>query len=734
MRNLLSSGPTRVLFQGHAKYPYLPHLLMMIVITVLVSRILHRFLCFLKQPLIVCQLLAGVLVFSFLPKPSKEGSNDGGMILNPQNRRVDYVVGWVGLLFYFFMHGVKLNPAMHLQLGKRKETLIIGCSSLFVPMAAGFIIYCTRKEQLELLDANQDRYIALTFYVLSATFPVAVYEILEELCLLNSELGRLAVSSTMMQACFGWSCLVVFTAVSQGEQNTMHGFKALICVLAIYAFIVLVIYPYAQWIVRTTPPPGRVREVHIIAITFVVLLMGFLSDMSGSTTYVDAAMATGFAIPDGPPLGTALIERVDVVASGVLLPVIFMNEGIVANVAAALYLEMSLKNGLLLGIIMNFRGFVDMTMGRTTVGVLILANIIVLAICVPVVSIYYKPLAAREQIWLRTVERAQLHAELNVMVCFNDDKPVQALLEFHESLSFTLETNNSACIYTLHLVEKQGRAASSLIFHRNEKGEISTVQMDPVHNYFLNFEQAAKRSAGINVMPFTSVAPLNSMHHDICSLVLEKNIALVIVPYPKKYSIADLEASTATHRLVPLVLENAPCSVGIMVYHGTTRIMEDSHWQYHVCVIFWGGADDRESIAISSRMARHPGVYISVIRFLTSGSTTNEKDVAANDDDKKVLDDKMIAELQVANAGNNRVTVSEVSVSNVDQVISTIQAIGNDKYDLLIAGRRQENLSVLGDGLTKWTVTPELGLLGDMLSTDIPDIANLLIVQQHIVT
>ncbi|KAJ3693208.1 hypothetical protein LUZ60_008688 [Juncus effusus] len=439
--------------------------------------------------------------------------------------------------------------------------------------------------------------------------------------------------------------------------------------------------------------------------------MGLLSDMSGSATMADGAAITGLAIPDGPPLGTALLERVDVVASELLFPIFFMDGGyyidlvaakqqlnaslwlgllvlvtfiarLVANVAAALYCEMSLKDGLLLGFIMNFRG-----MG----GMLFLMRLVT-------------------------------------------SQPVQALVEFLESLSFTLETNNAACIYSVHLVEKQGRAASSLICHRNEKGQISTVQMDHVHNYFLNFDQQAKRNAAINVIPFTSVAPLNSMHHDICSLVLKKNISLVIVPYPKKNSIADLEASTATYNLVPLVLENAPCSVGIMVYHGTTRIMEGSHWQYHVCVLFWGGPDDRESIAIASRMACHPGVLLSVIRFLTSESPTDEKDVAANDDDNKVLDDKMIAQLEVPNAGNNRVTVSEVIVSNVNQVISMIEAIADDKYDLLIVGRRQENLSVLGDGLAKWTETPELGVLGDMLSTDISGKTHLLIVQQHIVT
>ncbi|KAJ3679842.1 hypothetical protein LUZ60_016120 [Juncus effusus] len=595
-------------------------------------------------------LQTGILVFSFLPKPSEEKHNhDGGMILNPPNRRVDNVFAWVSLLLNLFMAGVKLDPTMQWQFGKRK-TLIIGSCNLLIPMAAGFAIYCILKEHLELLDESQNKYIVLALYVLSATFPVAVYEILEELGLLNSELGRLALSSTMIQAWFGWPCLVVFTAMRQGHEDTMNGFKALVSFLAIVAFIVLVINPYALRIVRTTPPSGRVRGVHIMVITFVALLMGMLSDMSGSTTYCDGAIMTGLAIPDGPPLGKALIERVDVVASEVLLPLAFMHEGYYIDLMAA---KQKLNASLLLGLL---------------VLVIFIARIV---------------------------------------------------------------ANVAAAL--LHLVEQQGRAGSSLICHRNEKGHISTAQMNHVHNYFLNFEQA-KRSAGINVIPFTSVTPLNSMHHDICSLVLEKNISLVIVPYPKKNSIADLEASTATHNLVPLVLENAPCSVGIMVYHGTTRIMEHSYWQYHVCVLFWGGPDDRESIAIASRMARHPGVYLRVIRFLTSRSTTDEKDVAANDDEKKVLDDKMIVELQVANGGNNRLTVTEVSMRDVRQVISMIGAIGDDKYDLLVVGRRQENLSALAVGLTKWTETPELGVLGDLLSTDISGSTNLLIVQQHIVT
>jgi hypothetical protein len=56
-------------------------------------------------------------------------------------------------------------------------------------------------------------------------------------------------------------------------------------------------------------------------------------------------------------------------------------------------------------------------------------------------------------------------------------------------------------------------------------------------------------------MPFTSIVPQENLHQDICSLIVERKIALAILPFSRKNSMADAEADQRERSLVPLVLK-----------------------------------------------------------------------------------------------------------------------------------------------------------------------------------
>lgn len=65
------------------------------------------------------------------------------------------------------------------------------------------------------------------------------------------------------------------------------------------------------------------------------------------------------------------------------------------------------------------------------------------------------------------------------------------------------------------------------------------------------------------------------------------------------------------------VLRYAPCSVGILVDRGfgSMRISRSSV-SINIAVVFIDGKDGQEALPFAGRMARHPGVKLSVIRFL----------------------------------------------------------------------------------------------------------------------
>ena len=71
------------------------------------------------------------------------------------------------------------------------------------------------------------------------------------------------------------------------------------------------------------------------------------------------------------------------------------------------------------------------------------------------------------------------------------------------------------------------------------------------------------------------------------------------------------------------VIRSAPCSVGILVDRGLGSIerISNSNVSINVAAIFIGGKDNREALAYATRVAQHPGVKFTVIRFLVDASS-----------------------------------------------------------------------------------------------------------------
>nr|DAD25089.1 TPA_asm: hypothetical protein HUJ06_026553 [Nelumbo nucifera] len=222
------------------------------------------------------------------------------------------------------------------------------------------------------------------------------------------------------------------------------------------------------------------------------------------------------------------------------------------------------------------------------------------------------------------------------------------------------------------------------------------------------------------------------MHEDICMLALEKMAALIIIPSQKKHSITGERVTNASlHKLNWNVLINAPCSVGILVHRNNNnrRFTVYDHFSYNVLVIFLGGADDREALAYCSRMATHPGVSVTVVRFLL-----REKNRDKNIDNERQLDDLIVHEFKHNNVKNQRVMYYEKVVEDMEQVFYGIRALDYENCNLVMVGR-QHSTNLMNDmTMEDWLENSELGVIGHMLeSLDIAaGVDSILVVQRCI--
>ena len=155
----------------------------------------------------------------------------------------------------------------------------------------------------------------------------------------------------------------------------------------------------------------------------------------------------------------------------------------------------------------------------------------------------------------------------------------------------------------------------------------------------------------------------------------------------------------------------------------------------NVAVIFIGGRDDREALAYASRVSRHPGVKLTVIRFLVDTSADTRLSgymvILPEQEKERQLDDEYFAQFYERHIVGGRILYTEKHLANAAETFSTLRSF-EGQYSLVIVGREGGVNSVLTKGMNDWQQCPELGPIGDVLSgPDFSMTVSVLIIQQH---
>ncbi|KAF9605816.1 hypothetical protein IFM89_018641 [Coptis chinensis] len=161
----------------------------------------------------------------------------------------------------------------------------------------------------------------------------------------------------------------------------------------------------------------------------------------------------------------------------------------------------------------------------------------------------------------------------------------------------------------IHFVEIVGHKTPQIISHRSYERSSSSpnTASQRIVSVFRSYEE--KNKGRVSVAPYTVVTSSTSMHNDACKLPIEKMISLIILPFHKHLDTSFAHSGIRT--MNKNVLENAPCSVGIIIDRGVLGGVLDNSSSYHVAVVFLGGADDREALAYAERMSEHPNIKAS---------------------------------------------------------------------------------------------------------------------------
>ncbi|KAG9441186.1 hypothetical protein H6P81_017040 [Aristolochia fimbriata] len=730
---------------NHSIYYSVPVLLLQVFTFSFIMGIIRLLLSPFNQPRFVSDSIAGIIM-----GPSFLGSYVGyAEAMFPIHAQLlSDTLASMGIVYYQFVEGLKIDLRGITQAG-RKEVTICLCgivsgymlSQSFILAMKGFLP--DRVRELGFL-----RFVPIACGM--SAFP-DVQPVLEELGLLNTELGRLAMTLAMLNSAFG----ILVSLLTQCARHTMksglkYGVYTFVASCVMYMLLFGVARPVTLWVVRRTPKGRKVGSDTVVAFMVVTLVAGTVSDSIGAAMF-QAPLLFAMLIPPGPPLGSVLVLKIETFLKYFLIPIFFIFNGrkfnvfqsrswsvwwfmvftvffgcvgkIVGTMLTAKYYKIPNQESFTLALILCFRGVMLLLtfanwakfgiIDGPTLASIQVATIMVTAITAPMV----RRLARRSTKPLfpyngRSMERSKPNGEFRLMMCIYDDDNVSTLLNLLNASNGTRASPINLCI--LHLVELVGRGAPILTAH-NPLAGVTQLYPTRLDHIVRAFEKLVTRTGGdVALYPFTSVSPYKTMHQDVCALAIDKRVCLVIVPL-HKHTIFYGEAADGVGRLVARnILYEAPCSVGVLLDRSKLRShvpkwTATGQFSFRVGTVFLGGADDREALCYVSRMVENPGVSLLALRCLAPYSGIDHGR-------EKLIDDEVVGEFRLKALQQEDFVYREEMVSNVEEMMNSIRSMGTD-FDLIVVGRRHPAHSLIVDALSDWSECVELGVIGDFFAS-----------------
>ncbi|XP_031093593.1 cation/H(+) antiporter 3-like [Ipomoea triloba] len=736
----------------------LPRMLGQLAVMFFLAQGLHLLLKRFRLPRFVSELLAGIILGpTGLARITYIRDN---LLINEADIYMS-LLSKIGFLFFIFLSGVKMDPGLISRSGVKAWT--IGVIAVVLP---NFIFICFSEVGIMEYDQIQ-RYrwsaIRAILRIQSQfSFPVIALLVVD-LKVMNTELGRLALSTALIGDLLGTIAMAIYVNVKMGSITampvlTVHAF---IFGVASVALIVFTARPLSSMIIKRTPEGRPVDMSYIILMAFLVFLSSLLSDNAGMS-FQYGPFILGLALKGGPPLGSTLVDKLDTIVSGLFAPLMVTFAGMKVNlceifdlefigyvwltmlvsysikyfavITPAIACKVPITDAVSLAFILCTQGVVQMsfyfnnsinqTFDRETFSMLMMAILIIASVTHFAVASIYDYSRTYSGYQKRDIQHNSGNSELRLLTVAHRLEDVLAARKLLDVSCPYRESPLS--IYSLFLVELVGRATPLLIDHQlGQKNGSSNSRTQKMMDILRSFE--LQYMGYVYVQFFTTISLPKFMHYDICSLGFDKQTSMIILPFHKKWNLQGklIQDSKSIRTMNNSVLETAPCSVGILIdRHKIKNQGRMPSPVQHVALIFLGGADDREALSYARRMSRSPSVYLTLVRFVPLDPAPYDNQWDA------VLDAEVLKDMRVQAHQQDNILYREERVKDGAETALVVRDM-QEVFDLILVGRRHRDDMPQLFGLSEWSEIAELGPVGDMLAADTTLPVSVVVVQQQ---
>ncbi|KAF9278926.1 K(+)/H(+) antiporter [Mortierella alpina] len=296
------------------------------VIIVGLCYLLHFGLRKLKQPRVISEVIAGIIL-----GPSVMGRIPGfaNSIFNPAGLPYLNLISNVGLVMFLFLVGLELDPALVVK--RAKFSLGITVAGMALPLGVGAAVsYVLYGEMDEGSTVGFGQFLLFCGVAMSITaFPVLA-RILAEQKLLTTKVGFLTICAGAFGDIVAWILLALVVSII----NSASKITPLYVVLLSIAWILILVFvfrPLFHFMIRVTKSRDEPSQTMMAFTLAVALISAFVTDIIGVHA-IFGSFLVGLIIPNDTGFADGVTKRIEDLVSVIFLPIYFALSGLKTQV------------------------------------------------------------------------------------------------------------------------------------------------------------------------------------------------------------------------------------------------------------------------------------------------------------------------------------------------------------------------------------------------------------------
>ncbi|HYO59813.1 cation:proton antiporter [Archangium sp.] len=594
-------------------------LIVQFLVIIGVSRLIGRGARWMGQPLVIAEVLAGIILGPSLLGWLAPGAME--WLFPASSMPVLKMLSQVGLILFMFLIGLELDPK--LLKGRGHASVVISHTSIVVPFGLGAAAALWLYPRLSEPSVPFASFVLFMGVAMSITaFPVLA-RILTERRLLQSKVGAMTITCAAVDDVTAW-CLLAFVVSIVRASDLMHaGLTTLLALLYITLMLGLVRPFLARLGARVANRDGLNQNG--VALTLMMLLASaWTTELIGIHALFGAFMM-GAVIPKEGGLAQALAEKLEDVAVVLLLPLFFAFSGLRTQVGllstgdhwaicgliillacvgkfgggavAARLTGMRWREAGALGILMNTRGLMELivlnigldlgVISPTLFTMMVVMALVTTFMTTPLLRWIYPP----EEMALDQVSLAPAAVEaapFTVLMCVSHEQAGVGMMSLGRAL--TGAPAEPSRLYALHLIPPSERASFHL---RREPEKASGNTLAPL------LGRASKLGLEVRPLSFVSAEP----GPDICRTAETQQADLILLGWHKP-----LFSQTMLGGTVHEVMQEAGTDVAVLVDRGLEEVRR-------VLVPFIGSPHDRAALGLARRLLQHAAAEVTLLHI-----------------------------------------------------------------------------------------------------------------------